>query len=80
MGAREFLSANHLLDIREERRAIQKIRDDANDVKLKGIVDDLEAPDHRLILCAKNTGSYLTVWCTKLTGTLLGAMEFRGFW
>ena len=56
-----------------------KIQDDANDTKLKGRVKDLEALDRRLILCAKNTGSWLTVHRSTVTGTVLAAAQFRFF-
>ena len=56
-----------------------KIHDDANDAKLKVLVDDLEASDHRLILRSKNTGSRLSVQNTTVTGTVLAAAEICGF-
>ena len=52
MGEREFSTTDHPLALREERRD-KKNWDDINEVKLKGIVEDLKAPDHRLILCSK---------------------------
>ena len=56
-GASKFSTSDHLLKIREERRDRQKIQDDANNAKLKGIVKDLRASDLCLIIRAKNTGS-----------------------
>ena len=56
-----------------ERRDGKKIQDDANDARIKVLVKDLEALDRRLILHIKNTGSWLTVRCTTVTGTVLGA-------
>ena len=76
MGEGEFSTAYHMLDLREERRDIQQIWDDA---KLKGLVDDLEANDRRLILLTKNTGSWLIVRGTTVTGTLLAATDFCDF-
>ena len=67
-----FSTDNHLLELREEIQD-EKIWDDANDSKLKGLVDDLEAPDLRLILCAKNTGSWLSMRGTTVTGKVLAA-------
>ena len=62
------------------RKAWQaKIWDDANEDKLKGLVKDLEATDRRLILRAKNTGSWLTVQDTKVTGTVLASKKFHDF-
>ena len=44
-----------------------------NEAKIKGLVEDLESPDRRLITRAKNTGSLMTVWGTTVTGTVLSA-------
>ena len=79
MVAREFSTADNLLALREERRDGQKIQDDANVAKLKGLVDDLEASDRRLIIRAKKKGYYLTLRGTTVTSTLLAATEFRDF-
>ena len=57
----------------------KKLWDEANVAKLKGLVDDLKATDLRLILCAKNTGSWMNVRGTMVTGILLVATKFRGF-
>ena len=54
-----------------------KIWNDVNDAKLKGLIDDLEALDHRLILCAKNTSSCTTIQGTTVNGTVLAATYFR---
>ena len=56
-----------------------KILDDANDVKLRRLVNGLDAPDSRLILCAKNIGSCMTIQGTTVTGTVLAATEFCEF-
>ena len=79
MVVSKFSTDFRLLELREESHDRQKIQDDANDAKLKGLVQDLEAPDHRLILRAKITGSWLTVWGTVVTGTLLAAIFFLFF-
>ena len=42
---------------------------DGNWAKLKGLVDNLEAPDRSLILCAKNIGSWLSLRDTTVTNT-----------
>ena len=78
-GEREFSTAGHILVLREERCDRKKIHDDANKSKLKGLVDALEEAYLRLIICAKNTGSWLTVQGTKVTGTVLEATEFCDF-
>ena len=78
-GYRDFSTADHLLVLREERRDNQKIRYDANWSKLKGLVRYLEVLDHRIIICAKNLGYWMTVWGTILTGIVIVAIEFCNF-
>ena len=78
-GETWFSTADHLLTPREERHDEQKIRDDANDTKLKVLVNYLEVPDRRLILRAKNIYSLLTVWGTTINGAILVPMGFCGF-
>ena len=53
--------------------------DDVNDSKLEGIVKVLDILDRRIFLCAKHTGSWMTIWVTTVTGIVLSAMGFRGF-
>ena len=72
MGEGEFSTANQFMAHREERHD-GKIRYYSNDAKLKGLVNDLEAPDCRLILNANNRCSWLNVWSTMVTGTVLVA-------
>ena len=79
MGEGELSTANNILSLREEKRDGLKMRDDANNSKLKELVKDLEAYDRRLILRAKNTGSWLNFWGTMVTGTVLVATEFCDF-
>ena len=55
---------------------MEKIPDDVNQTKLKEIVDDLEGTDHCLIIRFKNTGAWLNVWGTKITGPVLVAKDF----
>ena len=78
-GASEFSAANYFLAPMEKMCDGQKIWDDANDSKLKGLFKDLEEPDQHIVLRSKNTGSWLTVRGATVTGILLLAMEFRGF-
>ena len=78
-GARKFSTSDHLLTIREERRDRQKIQDDANNAKLKGLIYDHKSPGGRLVLRAKNTGSWLTAQGSTVTGIVLAATEFRYF-
>ena len=60
----------------EERHDIKTIRDDANDANIRGLVNNLKAPDLHRILCAKHTGSWMTVQSTTVTGTVLSATDF----
>ena len=76
---REFSTANNLLDIREERSDGQKVQDDSNGAKLKGLAKDIKAIDNCLIIRAKNTVSWPTVRGTTVTGTVLAATDFCGF-
>ena len=63
----------------QERKSWRtKIWDDANDAKFKGLVGDLEGPDRRLILRAKNI-SWMTVQGTMITDIVLAATEFSDF-
>ena len=63
-----------------KKGARKKIRDDANDAKLKGLVDDLKTTDRRLILRAKNTGSWLIVQGNTVTSTVLTAIKSSDYW
>ena len=78
-GGGELSNDNHLLDIREERREKEKNRDDINEVKIKGLLRDLDTTDRNLILCAKITGAWTNVWGTTVTGKVLLATEFCDF-
>ena len=79
MGESEYSAADCLLALREESRDGQKIQDDDNDAKLKVLVEYIKAPDRRLVLSTKNTGSCLTVRGSTVTDTVLGATEFLDF-
>ena len=65
--------------LREERCDGQKIQDYANNSKLKGLVNKLEAPGCRLILRTKNIGFWLTVRGNKVNSSVLAATEFHDF-
>ena len=56
MGGGEFSNANHLRTLGEEICDGQKDWEIANKTKLKGLVQELEGTDSRLILRAKRTG------------------------
>ena len=74
-----FSNANHLYMIGEERHYRQKDQEVANKTKLKGLVQDLKGTDRHLILWAKNTGAWLSVRCTIVSGTVFSATEFLYF-
>ena len=57
----------------------KKIRDYANNIKLKEIVENLKASERRFILRAKNTGSWMNIPVTTVTGIVLAAKEFCDF-
>ena len=42
-----------------------------------GLVNDFEALDRCLIIHAKNTGYWLTVWVTTTTGKVCASMKVR---
>ena len=63
--------ANHLLVLREEMHDRQKNWDDTNDARLKGLVVDLLGFYWHLILRAKNTGAWLNIRCTAVTGKVM---------
>ena len=46
-----------------------------NKTKLKGLVWYLKVPNRRLILQVKNTGVWMNIRCTIVSGTLLSATE-----
>ena len=57
----------------------EKNRDVVNDAKLQGIISNQDAFKKQLFLCAKHTGSWMSVQGTTETGTILAATEFRDF-
>ena len=79
-GGGEFYNADHLRTLSEERLDGKKDQDDAYKSKLKGLVRDLKGTDRRLLLSAKSTGSWLSIRGTAVSGTVLSAMEFWGFY
>ena len=62
-----------------KKGVMDKNRNDANNAKLRGLVDELEALNRRIILRAKTKGFWMTVQGNKVTGTVLAAVEFCGF-
>ena len=72
-GGGELSNANYLMELREERGAGQKNRDNANDTKLKGLVGYLIGANWRIIPPSKKTGAWLNIQGPKITGTVLSA-------
>ena len=70
MGDREFSTADHIREIKEERQYGKKYRDELNGTKLRGIVSDQGNSKKRLLLRAKHTSSWMSVWGTTVTGTV----------
>ena len=50
-----------------------------NDVKLEGIVKNLNILERCIFFRANHMGSWLRVWDNMVTGTVLSAMEFCNF-
>ena len=78
-GEGVFSSANHLLELREER-CDKIIRDDVSNAKLKELFANLDGTNHCLILHTKNTGAWLKVRVTIVTGTVFTETEFCRFY
>ena len=74
-----FSNTGHLMAIREEMHGGQKNRDAANDATLKGLVGNIKGTKPHLILRAKNTGTWINIHGTTVTGTVLPATEFCYF-
>ena len=79
MGESEFSIADHLQAVKEERSNERKTRDDINEAKIEVIIHTFDKFDHCLLICSKQTRSWLTVQGTTVTGTVLLAMKFRDF-
>ena len=78
-GGEAFSNADHLWTLGEERCDGKKDREASFETKIKGLVRDLKGTEKRLILCAKNTGAWLSVRGTTVSGTVLSATEFQDF-
>ena len=79
IGGGEFSNTDLLLAIKEEKRYMQKNCNDVNDATIKGFVGGIKGTDRRLILRAKNTGIFLNLRCTMVTGTVLLTTELSYF-
>ena len=79
VGESEFYTTDHLQSLREENRDGQKIRYDANNAKLGRIVDNLYAPNRRLMLRTKHMGFWMNLQVTAVTDIALADMEYCDF-
>ena len=79
-GKREFSTADHLQAVKEERQGGKINWDGANAAKLREIIHDQVDFKKSLFLRVKHMGSWMSVWVTTVTGTLLAATEFRDFY
>ena len=70
---REFSTTGHIWAVKEERCYGKKYRDDTNDAKLRGIVDDQGKLNKRLFLCDNHTGTWMNIRGTMENDTLLSA-------
>ena len=78
-GESGFSTTDILQAVKEEIRDGRKTRDDVNEAKVEVIVDTLDTFDHHQFLRAKQTGSYMNIQGTTVTGTVLSAMVFCVF-
>ena len=78
-GGGEFSNTDHIWTLEEEIHERKNDLAVADKTKLKGLVRDLTGTDMRLILRAKITCVWMSVCGTKVSGTLLSAMEFWDF-
>ena len=73
-GERAFSTADHIWAFKEEQWYGGRYWDVANDAKLWEISSNQGAFEKRLSLCVKHTGSWLSVWGTTVTCTVLAAI------
>ena len=72
-GRGSFSNVDNLLTLSDERRDGKKYWDAAYEYKLKGLVINIKVTHKRLILRIKNTGAWLSVCGTTVSGTVLSA-------
>ena len=77
-GESVFLIDDHLQAAEEERSDSRKTLDEANNVRLEGIVKNLEVFDLCLYLHTKHTVSCMTIRGTMVTGTKRGIPRSNG--
>ena len=63
-----------------ENKGVMDNWDDINDTKLMELVKYPDSPDRRMILHTKNTGTWVNVRGTTITGRVLAATKFCGFY
>ena len=80
MGGGASSNADHPWNLSEDQRNGKKDRDVAYKSRLKGLVRYLKVTDKCLLLRIKSTGAWLIVCGTTVSGTVLSATEFWGFY
>ena len=78
MGEREFSTADHILAVKEEQQEGKKYQYNVNAAKLWVIVSGHVVFDKQFFFRAKNATSWLSIWGTTITGTVLNATGFCG--
>ena len=73
-------NADHIRILSKGRGDIKKDQDAAYESKLKGLLSDLKGTNKCLLLRAKNTGAWMSVHGTTVSGTVLSATEFRNLY
>ena len=76
MGRGALSNADHLMEIRVERRDGKKNQNEVNETKLRGLVRDPIGTDQCLILRVKITGARLNLRGYMVTGIVFPATEF----
>ena len=72
-------SSKYVLYKIRKRSEEEKARDESKNIKLTETVQDSPKIKHRIIICTKNTGSWLTAHGATVTGTVLPGMEIFEF-
>ena len=79
LGKRDFSTSDRLWVLKEERRDGKKDWYYANDLKLRGILNDQDSFNKCLFLLSNHTVSWLRVQITTVIGTVPVETEFRDF-
>ena len=79
-GERRFSTADQIWAVKEYQRDGNKDQDESHDAKLSEIVSDQSAFKKRLFLHSNHMGSWLSIWVTKVIGTVPATTYFRDFY